>query len=147
MNTANNVPSKTPNIWELDEPLRKVCRAFIDARGYRTAPQELFVEAFDRDQAHAAVRKIISAMYPRLSDDEVELSYYNLATTHDLLRQGVSSEPAYRLFEAGTCDDLVSGWVEAPIFAVEDPAALYAAWQRAVSAFRERELNTFSTSD
>lgn len=138
MNTVDNAQSRAPNIWELDEPLRKVWRAFIDARGERLGAQELFVEAFDREQAHAAIRKIISAMYPRLSDDEVELSYYNLASTRDLLARGVSPELAHRLFESGWAENRVAAWVESPIFAVEDPAALYAAWQSALQGHEEK---------
>jgi len=104
-------------------------------RAHTSLPREIasdeftvFVRAVSREEAHAAMGRVILAMYPKA---DLESAYYNLASARELVEQGVSPREADRLFETGWHGNRVECWVEKPVFAVPDAAELLVAWTSA----------------
>jgi hypothetical protein len=88
----------------------------------------VFVRAFSREEAHAAMGRAILAMYPKA---DLESAYYNLTSARELIEQGVSSHENDRLFETGWQGNRVESWVHKPVFVVPDAAELFVAWTSA----------------
>lgn len=104
-------------------------------RAHTSLPHELtseeftvFVRASSRDDAHAALGRVILAIYP---NTDVEHAYYNLTSARELVEQGFSYCENDRLFETAWQGSRVAGWVDKPVFAVPDAAALFEAWTKA----------------
>lgn len=88
----------------------------------------IFVRAVNRDAAHAALERVILAIWP---NTDLEDAYYNLTPASELIEQGVSLRENSRLFETGWQGDRVVSWVQRPVFAVSDVAELFEAWASA----------------
>ncbi|MGY4838029.1 hypothetical protein [Burkholderia pyrrocinia] len=104
-------------------------------RAHTSLPREMasaeftvFVRAISREEAHAAMGRVILAMYPNA---DVENAYYNLTSARELVEQGVSPLENDRLFETGWQGNHVESWVDKPVFAVPDAAELFVAWTSA----------------
>jgi hypothetical protein len=91
----------------------------------------VFVRAISREEAHAAMGRVILAMYPNA---DLEYAYYNLTSARELVEQGVSHLVNDRLFETGWHGNHVASWVDKPVFAVPDAAELFVAWTSARQA-------------
>ncbi|WP_244113940.1 hypothetical protein [Burkholderia gladioli] len=107
-------------------------------RAHTSLPREIasaeftvFVRAIGREEAHAAMGRVILAMYPNA---DLEYAYYNLTSARELVEQGVSHRENDRLFETGWHGTQVESWVDMPVFAVPDAAELFLAWTKARQA-------------
>ncbi|MCL6485253.1 MAG: hypothetical protein I4O49_14005 [Janthinobacterium lividum] len=96
------------------------------------APEEftVFVRAVSREDAHAAMGRVILSIFPSA---DLEYAYYNLTSARELVEQGVSRLENDRLFETAWQGNRVAGWVDKPVFAVPDAAELFEAWMTARS--------------
>lgn len=90
----------------------------------------IFVRAVSREDAHAAMGRVILSICPAA---DLEYAYYNLTPARELVAQGVSSLENDRLFETAWQGGRVAGWVDKPVFAVPDAAELFEAWMTARS--------------
>ncbi|WP_186229641.1 hypothetical protein [Burkholderia gladioli] len=104
-------------------------------RAHTSLPREMasdeftvFVRAIGREEAHAAMGRVILAMYPNA---DLESAYYNLTSARELVEQGVSPLENDRLFETGWQGNRIESWVNKPVFAVPDAAELFVAWASA----------------
>ena len=97
----------------------------------------VFVQATCRNEAHQCIRHVALALFPDLTEEEMEDRYYNLSSGRELIEEGVSETLAYRLFESGWRGHQVASWVRRPLFCVKNPDELYELWQMAIRHFTQ----------
>ena len=108
----------------------------------------VFVQATCRNEAHQWIRHVALAMFPDLTEEEMEDRYYNLSSGRELIEEGVSEMLAYRLFESGwRASDQVVSWVRQPLFCVKNPGELYELWQMAIRHFTQSQSAQLVSAD
>ncbi len=137
--------NKEPRIWDLDQAFHNVWRVYVETPDiYGGEESTIFVEALHKEEAQSAVLKVVSAIYPDMSDIDIENSIYNLWSARELIENGDSESLVQRLFESGirsTADGwAVIAWCKAPVFAVKHPSALFQAWSEAVAHFEKNRV-------
>ncbi|MGA3983448.1 hypothetical protein ACI2TD_18090 [Ralstonia nicotianae] len=124
------------NMESSKQPLKygwaSLWRAHTALPGEMTSEEfTVFVRAVSREEAHAAMGRVILAIYPNA---DLEHAYYNLTSARELVEQGMSDLESDRLFETAWQGSRVAGWVDKPVFAVPDAAELFDAWMTARQA-------------
>lgn len=88
----------------------------------------IYIDAATREQAKQVMRQIITAMYHLADDDYPDGCFYNLDSAADLLDEGISQNPVWRLFETG-CFNHKPIYDQAPVFAAKNPMLLMQHWR------------------
>src|SRR5258706_5269485 len=80
------------------------------------------VQAFALESTRDAARRFFEAAIALIAGrPSVDLELYNLVSYRDLVDKGVSEDEDLRMFEIGSCGDVVTGWADKPIFLTTDP--------------------------
>lgn len=99
------------------------------------------VQVFALESTRDAARRFFEATIALIAGRPgIDLELYNLVSYRDLVDNGVSEDEDLRVFEIGSRGDMVTAWVDRPLFLTTDPT-LVGKWaelqaERAAQAAR-----------
>jgi hypothetical protein len=119
--------------------LARFYRAHVQGAYYRSPERTAFVEAF----SHQCACKKIAATVAVLENRTPAEVAYNCFSAQELVDQGLSEDPALRLFETGWSGGRPTYFVREPLFLLAAPAAMIRKW----AAIPAPELAQASTKE
>jgi hypothetical protein len=107
--------------------LARFYRAHVQGTNYRSPECTAFVEAFSHQCACKKIAAAVAVLENR-TPDEVADRIYNCFSAQELVDQGLSEDPALRLFETGWSGGRPTYFVREPLFLLAAPAAIIRKW-------------------